>query len=349
MNEIREILDLLDMEYWLDREGLDYKVTEGSRGTQLNVKECPVCENSNWKVYLNAESGLGNCFAGDHPPGENFNKWSFIRATLRNNSTSQVFEHIKQVAKEQGWRPPRKKSMGTTAGTFKLPRSVKLPYKGKNLKYLTNRNITDEITEYFSLSYCHRGFFDVQDFSNRIIIPIYDMEGTLKTFQGRDITGKSERKYLFPKGLPSSGTLIYNGHNVRNTTRVVVGEGVFDVMALKIAMDEQMELRDVIPVGTFGKHLSTGRSDEDQLHRFIILYKRGVKEITFMWDSEKEAIKAAVDSGLLLKKIGFNVRIAILPKGRDPNEVPPSVVQDAFWKATFLNDQTAATLKLRGY
>lgn len=39
--ELQEALETIDMESWLDREGVKYKVTRGSRGTQLNIKECP--------------------------------------------------------------------------------------------------------------------------------------------------------------------------------------------------------------------------------------------------------------------------------------------------------------------
>ena len=35
--ELQEALETIDMEAWLDREGIDYKVTRGSRGVQLNV------------------------------------------------------------------------------------------------------------------------------------------------------------------------------------------------------------------------------------------------------------------------------------------------------------------------
>jgi DNA primase len=36
--ELEEALDRIDMEAWLDAEGIDYKITRGSRGTQINVK-----------------------------------------------------------------------------------------------------------------------------------------------------------------------------------------------------------------------------------------------------------------------------------------------------------------------
>ncbi|WEU67317.1 DNA primase [Xanthomonas phage JGB6] len=33
-----------------------------------------------------------------------------------------------------------------------------------------------------------------QDYSNRIIIPIFDLDGNLKSFQGRDTTGEAEKR-----------------------------------------------------------------------------------------------------------------------------------------------------------
>ena len=77
-----------------------------------------------------------------------------------------------------------------------------------------------------------------QDFSSRVIIPVYDLRGNLVTFQGRDITGKSDRKYLFPVGLPSTGRFLFNGHVAFNGCReILIGEGAFDVMAQQKAID----------------------------------------------------------------------------------------------------------------
>ena len=116
--ELQEALESIDMEQWLDREGVKYRVTRGARGTQLNVRDCPVCGGGNWKVYLNAESGLGNCFSGDCET--KFNKWKFIKASLGAVSTRQVVEHCKEVAKEMGWRPVVKTSAPVQAATTPL-------------------------------------------------------------------------------------------------------------------------------------------------------------------------------------------------------------------------------------
>ena len=352
--ELEEALDRIDMEAWLDEEGLDYKVTRGSRGTQLNIKECPCCGNSNWKVYLNADSGLGNCFHGDCE--EKFNKWKFIRAHLGGATPAEVIESIKTTAKDQGWKPAKIKALAVDdeAGDLRLPVSHAIPINGRNLKYLSNRGITSEMAEYFHLRFCHTGGFKyrlggrdmTQDYSNRIIIPIYDMNGDIASFQGRDITGTAEKKYLFPPGFASTGSILYNAHNVIGTEHLVMGEGVFDVMATKIAMDTDMALRGIGQIGSFGKHLSYG-DENSQLAKLLYLKDMGLKTVTYMWDGEKKAIHDAIESALIVCRYGLQVRVAILPDNLDPNEASVSQVLSAFRSAVTINKLSAAKLKLQ--
>ena len=351
--ELDELLSVLDMQSWLDSHGIAYRPTRGSRGPQLNVKECPVCGGSKWKVYLNADTGLGNCFSGECE--KKFNKWSFIRASLGGMTTREVIESIKKEAKEQGWRPAKLETAPVIQTTeLILPESYALPINGKNLKYLTNRNIPIEIARYFHLRYSLNGKFEFKDetgktkyqsYSKRIIVPIYDLDGKMVSFQGRDITGTAEKKYLFPPGFASTGSIIYNGQNAIGAEHIVLGEGVFDVMAIKIALDQQMQLRDIAVGGTFGKHLSFG-DENSQVAKLMKLGESGLKIITFMWDGEKKAISDAVDAALMLNGYGFKTKIAILPKDRDPNEVAPSIVREAFWKAITVNAITATKIKL---
>jgi DNA primase len=353
-DDLQECIEILDMEAYLDREGIEYRVTMGSRGTQLNVKECPVCGNSHYKVYIGAETGLGNCFAGDCQA--TFNKWSFIKNYLASASMRDVIEHIKTVAKEQGWRAPRRRALAVDLGNeLVIPESIALPINGRNLRYLTNRGITPDIARYFHLRYCHKGFYRYkdqdgkarsQDYSNRIIIPIFDLAGDLVSFQGRDTTGTAERKYLFPPGFASTGAHLFNGQNAIGAKRIVIGEGVFDVAALKIALDEEMALRDVVPVGSFGKHLSSG-TEESQMGKLMTLKSKGLESVTFMWDGEPKALDGAIDAALAVRKMGLKARVAILPKGKDPNEATRAQVRAAYYQAHLITTATAARLKIQ--
>lgn len=349
--QLKELLELIDVECYLDREGIQYKATRGSSGEQFNLKCCPVCGGAEWKVYLNADSGLGNCFHGSCEA--KFNKFSFIKAGLQGVSFSELMRHIKAVASEQGWRQKKevKYMVDNDTGDLRFPESVELPLDGKNLKYLTDRGITPEIASYFYLRYSKNGLFKYHDgerdrqqnYASRVIVPIYNLVGELVSFQGRDITGEADRKYLFPPGYASTGKYLFNGHNAIGAKRVVICEGVFDVFAAKIALDHDVSLRDVVPVGSFGKHLSNG-FDDDQIGQVIKLKKKGLRELTFMWDGEADALRAAIKSAIVITGIGVKARVAMLPKGKDPNECSVGEVLAAFNSATVITKMSAIKL-----
>jgi DNA primase len=342
----REISDELDLQYWFDRESLAFKLTRGRSGEQINAKSCPSCGDTRWRVYLNAETGRGNCFVCS----ATFNKLEFVHLTLGGVSDNKkdwalTFQHVKDCLKDQGWRPRRTSTAAVEYGEAKLPTSFALPTpEGQNLTYLENRGVTVDLAKFFHLRYCDRGTWTFknedatdgwQKFDGRVIVPVFDLDGSLATFQGRDITGlNDDKKYLFPKGLPGTGRYLFNGQNAIQAKRVCMGEGAFDVIAQKIAFDEVSDLRSIVPIGSFGKHLSYGSSDgNDQLGRFLQLKGWGLEEVTIMWDGEHKALIAALDAAELLHRLGIRVRIAILPKGKDPNEVVPEVVRQAFWSA----------------
>lgn len=352
-NDADELSEALDLEYWFQREGTPHKMTRGSSGMQIQCQECPECGNRKWKVYLNAESGLGNCFACS----KSFNKLGFINLAT-GLSWRDTFGHVREVLKEQGWRPKRTLGVTVEAETAKFPTSFALPTgENKNLVYLEQRGIGAELTKYFHLRYCRAGWWNFtkedggmggQAFDKRLLIPIYDLDGTFVTFQGRDITNTSEQKYLFPKGLPGTGKFLLNATNALKAKRVVAAEGFFDVAAIKKAFDEDVTLRDVVPIGTFGKHLSFGGlNGDDQLGRLLKLKQDGLEEITFMYDGEQAALLAAIDGARRCQRLGLRSKIALLPRDKDPNEVLPEIVREAFNRAENYSAQLDVKLRLR--
>lgn len=351
-NELGRLIEKIDMEYWLNREGIEYKVARGSRGIQLHLRECPACGNNKWKVYMNQDNGLGNCFHGDCET--KFSKWSFIKASLGDLSNREIVDHIKTIAEEQGYQVKRSEFVPMQSGSLKLPKSVQLPIQGRNLKYLQERNISNDTTRHFGLRVCQKGWFEyidpngekkLQNYSKRIIIPIYDLDGELVSYQGRDITGTSEKKYLFPPGFASTGSIIYNGQNAIGYKDICMGEGAFDVMAIHQAFQDDPVLCNVAAVGSFGKHLSFG-DESSQLAQLLRMKESGLKRITIMWDGEKVAMNDAVDTALKLHGCGFIARVARLPKDKDPNEVEPKVVRDAFLKSRVINKTEAIKMKM---
>lgn len=354
--ELDDLLGMVDVEDLLSYESIDYRVTRGRSGTQLNLKECPRCGGRDWKVYLNADTGLGTCFHGACAGEPGFNVYTFLRHH-NDGSHRDTMQMLRRYAKSLGWQSTRVKKerpQSSPVGSVALPDSYPLPIKGKTLKYLSDRGFGPDLAEYFGWRYSKDGLFiydlegeeKEQNWANRVVIPVHDLEGKLVTFQGRAIDPNAFQKYLFPPGLAGAGRFIYNGHRAKGLKEIVLNEGVFDVAAVKKAFDEDITFRDVGICGTFGKHLSMSEfgSEDDQLSDLKKLKAEGLEEITMMWDGSADAIVAACKTGLKLRGYGFKVKLAILPKDKDPNEVPTEVVRQAFVSAKVLTQLYAAQI-----
>lgn len=363
--DIREMLDGLDFEAWLDLEGVDYRVTTGKSGRELNIRHCPMCGGDSWKVYFNPMRGQGVCFHGSHPQDKQYNVFRFLQA-FTGKRGRELADYIEQVSVELGYMPKVKteiKSDVSLVQEIRLPASLHISREMEALpEYLLNRGLSKTLCEYFDLRWSESGvhvFWDseaqegkTQDFSKRVMIPVYDLEGKLATFQGRDVTGEARRKYLFPQTLPASGRYLYNGHNAVGKETVIVGEGAFDVIGVKRALLSEPTLFPFVePIGTFGMHLSGGleESAQDQIGAFLKLKAKGLKNIVLMWDTEQKTIPVVIASAKKLIGCGFNVRIAALGEDEDPGEAPPEKIIAAYYRAKKFDNRLAMMLKLKGW
>lgn len=329
-------LDDFDMEQLVSYEGFEYKLSSGNSGLQINVKDCPHCGGSNWKVYLNAESGLGNCFRCDFK----FNKYKFIKEARQIPNHSGVMKYFESISSFTKYKTRREIVYSKYNKDWKLPLNTKISSPELIPDYLKDRNIDLKICERFDLRYCDAGFYVYEDFfgknraidfSKRVIIPVRDIAGNLITFQGRDITGKSDKKYLFPNRLAATGSCIYNAHYIiqNKIKKAVLCEGVFDVFATVQALESDVRFMDYGVAGTFGKHLSVNlpnSKSSDQLEDLIQMRNHGLEQVVILWDGEKEAVIAANKTALLLQNYGFDVRVGILPENKDPAEVDKATV-----------------------
>ncbi|MDE9454563.1 DNA primase [Xenorhabdus bovienii] len=365
-SELREKLESLDFEQFLQIEGVTFRRTTGKSGRELNIRECPTCGNHDWKVYFNPKTNVGVCFAGSHPQDEQFNTYRFLKE-YSGLSGRSLSDYIDSQLLEQGWQPKKKEvhieSKVGLKQEVQLPMHYMLPLPdGRLPTYLEQRNISAELVKYFDLRFIvnashvyreYSGRIATQDFSMRVLIPIYDLIGELSTFQGRDVTGEADKKYLFPSTLPASGRFLYNGHNAMGKGTVILLEGVFDVFATKRAIFKEESLRELVePVGTFGMHLSGSVSEDgqDQLGSFLTLKAAGLKNVIFLWDSEKQAIKNTVKAAKKLQSIGLNVKIAAFEReGQDAGESTDDEIVNAFYRSKPFNPKLAIKLMVRGH
>ena len=352
---VKDILDSLMLEDILEREGVEYRIGHGSSGEQLNIQECPFCHGSDWKVYANRDTGLGNCFHGSC--GTTFNIFTFAEAQTQGSKRSTV-QYLEKMAMEMGWRPRRVKELQTEVvdnEDWKLPDSYALPTSdGKNLKYLKDRRVDGETAEYFKLRYCPDGWFNYTKpdgerggmyFGERVLIPVYDIDGTMVTFQGRDLTGESDRKYLFPPGLPGTGRFLFNGQNAAGKGSIILCEGAFDVIRTWVNI-KNTRYEDRAVVGSFGIHLSRGADGNDQKNKLLRLKAQGAREIIVFWDGEEAAYRKSVKAAAEILKMGFRVKVARPPVDKDPGDLTVAETVTALDKAVKLDPMTVLSLSI---
>lgn len=199
---------------------------------------------------------------------------------------------------------------GGRTGTLPLPGGELSPAA---IRYLRGRGFDPYILEdrYGILSTDHTGYWESGlDFRWRIIIPIYDHEGRLVNFQGRDYTGKQELRY---KGCPIERAIVhhkeilYGEEHCISTDHIAVVEGVLDQWRMGPGF-----------VATFGTSLT-----QYQIRR-LAQYRR----VSFLFDPEPEAQGRAHGVGVELAALGVEVELVqadlgVNAKGeaRDPGDL----------------------------
>jgi hypothetical protein len=246
-----------------------FNLKEVSAGTQLQVLgECPFCgkDSDDLRLYVNASTGLGFC----QHCSKGFSPIGFVMA--RERCTAKQAGRILAGLGDGYVRtedddpdPVIAVPWPVMEGVFDHPHAQ---------AYLNNRNVSDAMIEAHGLGYCTKNMLygdKVYRTAGRIIIPVYDAAGNPVGWQGRDTTGKSKIKYLFPPRFDASEHL-FNIHAVLGSpTYVILCEGAFDVFGWK-------RFGIVNVLGTFGKKISHAQVD--------LLLGLGVKNVLIAWDSD---------------------------------------------------------------
>ncbi|MGV8841280.1 MAG: DNA primase [Bauldia sp.] len=151
-------------------------------------------------------------------------------------------------------------------------------------------------------------------FRDRVMFPITDLRGRVVAFGGRALSPDAQAKYLNSPETPlfQKGALVYHGREAREAARtagtVIAVEGYVDV----IAMAKAGFVHTVAPLGT--------ALTERQLH----LLWRMAPEPILCFDGDLAGHRAAlraIDLALPHLKPGLSLRFAMLPEGRDPDDL----------------------------
>jgi DNA primase len=215
-------------------------------------------------------------------------------------------------------------------------------------KYVEGRGLTAETCEQFRLGYAPGGYeallgwlkrqkvpleealeadvlvhgeHGVRDrFVERLMFPIFDLEGRPIAFGGRTLRPDGVPKYLNSRETPifQKGKTLYGLHRAKRAIPeagfTVAVEGYMDLIALHQAGISNA----VAGLGTAITETHVG------------ILRRYSAELVFCYDGDSAGIQAALRNASMFEAAGCNVRVAVLPEGADPDTYIQREGADAF-------------------
>lgn len=277
------------------------------RGDEFQfIDGCPFCgqeKPGDTRIYYNAAKDIGICFHCD----KRFRLPQYISA-LNGVSIREAFE----ILREEGC-DFRRSAVKAVKSNVRIPDNlVEIRTSSEASGYCARRGISDFIIHDFNLKYIPEDFTQSY-FGRRIFIPVFDSKGELGFWQGRDITGKAQMKYLFPKGADKS-QYVFNLHKIPyNADYVILCEGVMDVFGWVKANKAAVAL--------FGKHMSK--------RQYELILSRGAKNIYVALDSD-----ALKNSTNIQKKLGQAANVKFIYMNKDADECSKYELEELFQSAS---------------
>lgn len=220
--------------------------------------------------------------------------------------------------------------------------------KGKKAKeYLYSRSISDEIIKEFGIGLSlpdrdiltkmlkgkydedtllksgliNEGEYDLYDiYHNRIMFPLYSLNGQVIGYNGRVYNGEKENKYINSKETPifKKRELLYNYHRAKDACRtkrqVYIVEGPMDVIRCYTVGVKNV----VAALGTaFG-------------HEQAMLIRKLASEVILMYDGDDAGLKGTKITIEELEKLGIEPKIVRLEDNMDPDEYILTKGKDTF-------------------
>ena len=192
---------------------------------EINVC-CPFHDDSTPSFSINIDSGMFICrsascglkggFPYFYKLMENIDFWTDVYRDISQTSSdfdiSDIFKEKKRKAKINVGFPP----------DWMIEPIV-------SLEYLNSRNLGEDIVKQFGLLYGKSGQYETVPVAGSIIVPVWDIDGTYKTFQVRYLSKKALTRWSGPPGSPISDCL-YGGWLVSEQDKELwIVEGASDV------------------------------------------------------------------------------------------------------------------------
>ncbi len=272
-----------------------------SDGHEVSI-ECPICGDHKPRLFLNLTSCLWTC----HNCNESGNLISFLERVMEKDPFEAYHIASKILPREQQRTKPREITISPEVKLPGLPLTNPDDMIQRGFwNYLYTRGVDEHEIAHYGMRFEIVGIY-----RGRVIIPI-TVDGQVMSFAARAIVWWGQPKELYPQGTHTS-KLLFGLDDVEGD-EVILTEGIFDTINLVA--------RGVDAVCTFGAHLA----DEQR----ALLHSKGIKRVTVMRDADPAGWKDAAKIARELKSDGFEVKIAGLPKGEDPDSADEDQLQEA--------------------
>ena len=372
IDEIRQSVDIVDVmgQYLeLHKKGKNYMAI------------CPFHDDNHPSLSISQSRQIYKCFVC----GNGGNVFTFIQEYLKVPFVESVmkvaeFGHVdmsgysleKRVVKVDEALAPL---YDMHAFALKLYMYYLYTQSGKQaLDYLRHRGFDDDLIKMFGIGYApeksilherfqKEGYTEVAQvksglvlenerhydrFHDRVMFPLYDEFGKVVGFSGRvyKVQDKNSKYMNSPESdIFIKGKTLYNYHRAKEAVRqagfVYINEGFMDVIAMHRAHHDNC-------IALMGTALT-----KDHLR----MLKRMTRTIHLCLDGDMAGQAAAMKSSDLLTSQGFEVKIVLLPDGRDPDEILSTegiegldaVLKDTLSPIDFMMAFECSRLDLRNY
>jgi len=294
-----------DVIAFLEEHGIEHWQGSKNSGRGWVGIQCIFCTDHSNHLGINLDSGIFSCFKCGAKGG--FPKYAKELLQSSWAETYAALEPFASTPSRNGEEPPvlARADPRWRSKNLPIPKYFSKKFPRRHLDYLAGRGFNPgKLIEKYDLYACS----GIGRFRWRIVAPVH-MGGKIVNFIGRDVTGKSDRKYLLEKNeiapVPK-GQILYNLDNVPGETIIIV-EGPADVWRIGDGA-----------VATIGTKFSM-----PQVER---LMDYGIRRAFVLYDPEPEALRLAKRLANQLQGVIDEATVLVKQTPGDPGDMSPDEV-----------------------
>jgi len=221
----------------LDRESYILSKLPGGKANRDGnlTTTCPFHGGTGINFSINVESGLFICYSANcgirgnfalfYKMSEGINNWKQVYDAIKKSSPTTDLDELFGIKKKK-----------EETKSYLVPFPI-IPFieNIQSVKYLEDRGIGQDIIQYYELWYGISGEFNKVDISKSIVFPIYDVDGSYRSWQARSLSDNNNKsqRWISPRGNPNHN-LLYGSWKIKDDDSYFwVVEGASDVWNLR--------------------------------------------------------------------------------------------------------------------